>query len=83
MIAAATAGWLSTNAMASSINDPADQDRVRRLLADKALQVPVARRPLRGHDRRGREGGRAEVADLAPWWTRSVSAPSVSSMSMS
>ena len=45
--------------------DPADEDRVRRLLADEALQAPVARDPLRLDNGRGREGRGAEVADLA------------------
>ena len=45
--------------------DGADEDRVRRLLGDEALQAPVARGPLRLDDLAGREGGGADVADLA------------------
>ena len=45
--------------------DGADEDRVGRLLGDEALQVPVARDPLRLDDLAGRERGGADVADLA------------------
>jgi hypothetical protein len=45
--------------------DRAHEDRVSGLLADEALQVAVARDPLRLDDLAGGEGGGADVADLA------------------
>jgi hypothetical protein len=45
--------------------DPADQQRVRRLLGAEALKPPLACHPLRLDDLAGGERGRADVADLA------------------
>jgi hypothetical protein len=45
--------------------DPADEERVRRLLGAEALQAPVACRPLRLDDLPGGERRGADVADLA------------------
>jgi hypothetical protein len=45
--------------------DRAYEDRVRRLLGDKALQVSVACGPLRLDDPAGRKRGLADRADLA------------------
>jgi len=45
--------------------DPANEQRVGRLLGAKALQAPLARGALRLGDLARRERGRADVADLA------------------
>ena len=45
--------------------DPADEDRVRRLLVTGRSRPPPLGHPLRLHDLRGQVGRRADVADLA------------------
>ena len=45
--------------------DGTDEDRIRRLLGDEALEAAIARDPLRLDDLAGRKGGGTDVADLA------------------